>query len=151
MRKLATACALASLTLAAGCGSDSPDATATTPSSSEAAPTASAAAPTSAASEAAAATVLTGIVGTAEDPDAFVITLTDASGQPVTTLPAGEYSIEVQDLSTMHNFHLTGGSVDETTTVPEVVDTTFDVTLEAGEYTYVCDPHSRMTGSFTVT
>ena len=151
MRKLATACALASLALAAGCGSDSPDATATDTSSSAAAPSSSAAAPTSAAAAAEAATVLTGIVGTPEDPDAFVITLTDASGQPVTTLPAGEYSIEVQDLSDVHNFHLSGGSVDETTTVPEVVDTTFDVTLAAGEDTYVCDPHSRMTGSFTVT
>ena len=39
----------------------------------------------------------------------------------------------------------------ESTTVEEVVDTTFEVTLEAGEYEYVCDPHPPMTGSFTVT
>ena len=148
MRKLATALALVSLTFAAGCGSDSSGSTATAPSGSEAPQTSSAAAPPSSAG---APTVLTGIVGTADDPDAFVITLTDGSGQPVTTLPAGEYSIEVQDLSDVHNFHLSGGSVDETTTVPEVVDTTFDVELEPGEYTFQCDPHAKMTGSFTVT
>ena len=152
MRKLATTIALASLTLAAGCGSDSsetvPAATPTATSETDAGPTTSAAPTTSGAP---AATALTGTVGTPEDPDAFVITLTDSSGQPVTTLPAGDYTIEVRDLSEMHNFHLTGGAVDETTTVPEVVDTTFDVTLEAGEYTFVCDPHPRMSGTFTVT
>jgi len=155
MRKLAAACALAMLTLAAGCGSDEPEATATAPagsgaaSSSAAAPSSSAAA-SSSSSEAAGAAVLSGVVGSPDDPDAFVITLTDDSGQPVTTLAAGEYTIEVRDLSTMHNFHLTGGSVDETTTVAEVVDTTFEVPLEPGEYTFKCDPHAKMPGSFTV-
>jgi plastocyanin len=41
--------------------------------------------------------------------------------------------------------------VDESTAVPEEAETTFEVTLEAGEYTYKCDPHPPMTGSFTVT
>jgi plastocyanin len=150
MKKLAAACALASLTFAAGCGSDSSGTTATATSSSEVPQTSSAAAPTSS-SGSGAPTVLTGTVGTTDDPDAFVISLTDSSGQPVTTLPAGDYSVQVQDLSEMHNFHLSGGTVDETTTVPEVVDTTFDVTLTAGEYTFQCDPHAKMTGTFTVT
>ncbi len=155
MRKLAASCALATLALAAACGSDEPDATADAPASSaaassSAAPSSSAAAAPSSSAPAAVPTVLTGVVGTPEDPDAFVITLTDESGQPVSTLPAGEYTIQVQDLSDVHNFHLSGGSVDETTTVEEVVDTTFDVTLEPGEYTFECDPHPRMTGSFTV-
>jgi plastocyanin len=165
MRKLAAALAVASLTLAAGCGSDDPESDAAaatsaaeTQSSSAAAATSSAAAPASSAaasgSEGATGTptVLTGIVGTESDPNAFEITLTDSSGQPVTTLPAGDYTIEVRDLSAQHNFHLTGGEVDETTSVQEVVDTTFDVTLTAGEYTYICDPHpARMTKTFTVT
>ena len=43
------------------------------------------------------------------------------------------------------------GSVDEKTSVPDVVDTTFDVTLTAGDYTFQCDPHPPMKGSFTVT
>ena len=171
MRKLAAACALASLTLVAGCGSDdSPDNTAAAstsseqtqsssaaaPSSSAAAPSSSAAAPSSAAEStgssggAGTPTQLTGTVGSADDPNAFVITLTDSAGQPVTTLPAGDYSITVEDLSSIHNFHLKGGDVDEKTTVPEVVDTTFDVTLSPGDYSFVCDPHPKMTGSFTV-
>ena len=164
MRKLAAALAVASLTLAAGCGSDDDaDATASatsaaaeeTASSSAAAPTSSAAASSAAATTSAGGastpTVLTGTVGTESGPNAFVITLTDSSGEEVTTLPAGDYTVEVQDLSTVHNFHLTGGDVDETTSVQEVVDTTFEVTLTAGEYTFICDPHPRMSGSFTVT
>jgi plastocyanin len=149
MRKLATACLLASLTLAAGCGSDTSDTTATATSSSAATQTSSAEDTSSGGSGA--PTVLTGTVGTTADPDAPSITLTDSSGQPVTTLPAGDYSIQVGDLSAVHNFHLAGGAVDETTTVPEITDATFDVTLAAGEYTFTCDPHAKMTGSFTVT
>ena len=57
----------------------------------------------------------------------------------------------MHDLSAMHNFHLLGGAVDEKTAVPEVTDTTFDVTLTPGEYTFKCDPHAKMTGTFTVT
>jgi plastocyanin len=96
-------------------------------------------------------TVLIGTVGNAEDPEAFEIALTTEDGEEVTTLPAGDYTIQVSDPSAMHNFHLVGGSVDETTSVPESEETTFEVTLEAGEYTYKCDPHPPMTGTFTVT
>ncbi len=96
-------------------------------------------------------TVLLGSVGTEEDPEAFVISLTTEDGQEVTELPAGDYTIQVTDPATTHNFHLVGGSVDETTSVPEVEDTVFEVTLEPGEYTFKCDPHPPMSGSFTVT
>ncbi|WP_129336233.1 cupredoxin domain-containing protein [Cellulomonas endophytica] len=89
-------------------------------------------------------------VGTAEDPDAFEIAVVDASGERVETLPAGDYTIEVDDPSTIHNWHLTGGSVDETTTVDGTGTTMVEVTLEPGEYTYTCDPHPNMTGAFTV-
>lgn len=96
-------------------------------------------------------TVLIGTVGTEDDPEAFEIALTTEDGEPVTTLPAGDYTIQVSDPSVMHNFHLMGGSVDETTSVPEKEETTFEVTLEEGEYTYKCDPHPPMTGTFSVT
>ncbi len=96
-------------------------------------------------------TVLIGMVGTTENPEAFEITLTDESGEPITEIPAGDYTIQVSDPATSHNFHLTGGSVDETTSVPEQEETTFEVTFEPGEYTYTCDPHPTMTGTFTVT
>ena len=94
---------------------------------------------------------LKGVVGEPDSPDAFTITLTDSSGAPVRELPAGDYTIEVSDPSTIHNFHLSGEGVDESTSVPETEDTTFEVTLEAGDYTFSCDPHPAMSGSFTVT
>ncbi len=96
-------------------------------------------------------TVLIGMVGTEDDPEAFEISLTTEDGEEVTSLPAGDYTIQVNDPSAMHNFHLTGGSVDESTSVPDTEETTFEVTLEAGEYTYKCDPHPPMTGTVTVT
>ena len=67
-------------------------------------------------------------------------------------LTAGDYTIVVDDQSSAHNFHLTGpGGVDVATDVSEEGEESFDVTLEAGEYTFVCDPHaSQMKGSFTV-
>jgi plastocyanin len=154
MRKLAAACALAALTFAAGCGSDDSDSdsgSAAAPATSEEATQSPAGGAPSSSDASEGATTLIGTVGSADNPNAPVITLTDAAGQEVTSLPAGDYTIEVQDPSTVHNFHLVGGGVDETTGVPETVDTTFEVTLEAGDYTFKCDPHPNMTGSFTVT
>lgn len=95
--------------------------------------------------------VLIGVVGEPDNPDAFTITLTDASGEQVDTVPAGEYEIRVRDLSEIHNFHLMGEGVDESTTVPETGEVVWEVTLEPGDYTYVCDPHPSMVGDFTVT
>lgn len=151
-RRLAVALAIATLTLATGCGGGEPEETIDS-ASSEVSEDVGSAAPDNTDDEGAGgdATTLIGLVGTEDDPDAFEITLTDEAGEPVTELPAGDYVIEVSDPSAIHNFHLTGGSVDETTSVPDVEDTTFEVTLEAGEYTYKCDPHPPMTGSFTVT
>jgi plastocyanin len=92
-------------------------------------------------------------VGTEESPDAFEITLVDEDGEAVTELPAGEYTIEVNDLTTIHNFHLSGGdgAVEEKTTPGEVVEVTWQVTFEPGDYRYICDPHPSMNGQFTVT
>jgi len=92
--------------------------------------------------------VLTGALGAN---DAFTITFTDEAGKPVTTLPAGSYQVSIKDTSKIHNFHLSGPGVDETTTVPEVKDVTWTVVLKAGTYTYICDPHPNMKGTFTVT
>lgn len=66
-------------------------------------------------------------------------------------LEAGEYRITVSDKSSAHNFHLTGPGVDMQTEVSEETETTWTVTLEAGEYRFQCDPHaSSMNGTFTV-
>lgn len=83
----------------------------------------------------------------------FTITLTTVDGTAVTSLPAGDYKIAVDDKSDIHNFHLTGpGDVDVMTEVSEVTTVDWDVTLVAGTYNYQCDPHaSTMNGSFEVT
>ena len=89
--------------------------------------------------------VLTASVG-----PGFEISLT-LDGAPVTELPAGSYTIEVDDQASIHNFHLIGPGVDEATDVGETGQTSWTVDLAAGEYTFVCDPHSQsMKGTFTV-
>ena len=151
MKKLAVVLTLAALTVLTGCGGDDPEETdtGTDPGTSSSAPATD---EPSESSEppAEGGGVLTATLGDAADPDAFVIALTDESGAPVSELPAGDYTINVTDPSTIHNFHLLGGSVDESTTVEEVTEVSWDVTLEPGEYTFKCDPHPPMTGSFTV-
>ncbi len=83
--------------------------------------------------------------------DGFSITLQDATGNRVTHLDAGTYTIKVHDLSTIHNFHLTGPGVDMTTPVDTDAEATWTVTLQDGTYKYVCDAHPTvMRGSFTV-
>ena len=57
----------------------------------------------------------------------------------------------MNDQSGAHNFHLTGPGVDVSTEVGDEGEESFDIELQAGEYTFVCDPHaSQMNGSFTV-
>ncbi len=82
----------------------------------------------------------------------FEISLTTQDGQDVTTLAPGSYTIEVDDMASNHNFHLTGPGVDEKTEVGEEEKETFQVDLQPGTYTFVCDPHSSsLNGSFEVT
>jgi len=82
----------------------------------------------------------------------FDISLTGADGAAVSTLSAGDYTIEVDDQSDAHNFHLTGPGVDETTDVGGTGTDTWTVTLDAGSYHFQCDPHSStMNGDFEVT
>ena len=98
------------------------------------------------------APTLQAMVGTEESPDAFEISLLDEDGKPVTELPAGEYNVEVTDLTSVHNFHLSGGdgAVDEKTVPAEKIETLWVVDLKPGEYRYICDPHPSMNGHFTV-
>jgi hypothetical protein len=73
------------------------------------------------------------------------------NGARVTHLDAGTYEVQVHDNSTVHNFHLRGPGVDNSTEVEFKGTTTWLVTLTDGTYTFVCDPHaSFMRGSFTV-
>ncbi len=153
MQRLAAGtAALALVSLTAACGGGTSGTASSSPSATSA--PSSAAAPTTSSSGSAAAggQTLTGTVGTTDQPDAFTITLTDGSGQPVSTLKAGTYQVQVKDLSSIHNFHITGPGVEQKTTVPEKTGTTFTVNLQAGTYTFVCDPHpGNMKKEFTVT
>lgn len=92
-------------------------------------------------------TALKGTVG-----PGFDINLTLADGQPLGTLAPGTVQLDVEDLSSIHNFHLTGpGGVDVSTEVGEEGTTNFEVELQAGTYNYVCDPHAgTVNGSFEV-
>jgi plastocyanin len=131
--------------VAAGCGGDEEAATDTTTTETTTTET------TTTTEAPSAGGTLVGTVGTSDDPDAFVITLTTEDGSPVSTLAAGDYTLEIVDPSSIHNFHLTGTGVDVASDVGGTEDETYDITLEAGTYTFQCDPHaSSMNGSFEV-
>jgi plastocyanin len=96
-------------------------------------------------SSAPAATTLAASVG-----PGFSISLTQ-NGQAVTSLQPGDYTIDVSDTATVHNFHLSGPGVDQATSVPGTGSTTWDVTLTTGSYHFQCDAHPTMLhGDFTV-
>jgi plastocyanin len=91
-------------------------------------------------------TKLSGSVG-----PGFVISLRDAQGNNVRQLAPGPYEIEVDDLGVEHNFHLMGPGVDQRTDVEGTGKATWQVMLQNGTYTFVCDPHAlQMRGSFQV-
>lgn len=98
---------------------------------------------------------LIGTVGSTEDPDAYEINLTTEDGAEVTTtLPPGEYMLEITDLSTIHNFHLGGprAAVDVATDVAGTGEKRAIVVLQHREaYKYVCDAHpTTMNVTFSV-
>src|SRR5512133_152852 len=83
--------------------------------------------------------------------DSFAISLSDASGNPVTHLDPGTYDIEVHDLSELHNFRLHGPDVQRATAVGNVENVVWTVTLADGKYVFDCSAHpSSMNGWFTV-
>lgn len=94
---------------------------------------------------------LLGTLGTPDDPEAYEIGLTDMAGATVTTLPAGAYTIKVADGARIHNWTLNGDGVSEATPISGTGESTFQVTLKPGTYTYACEPHPSMTGTITVT
>jgi plastocyanin len=96
------------------------------------------------ASTEAAAPKLVGTVG-----PGFTITLTK-NGTKVRKLKVGTYSITVNDLASIHDFHLMGPGVNKKTSVSGTGKTAWTVRLEKGKtYRFVCDPHaSIMKGSF---
>jgi len=73
---------------------------------------------------------LTGTVG-----PGFTITMNKK------TVKAGTYVITIHDLSSIHDFHLTGPGVNKVTSVPAVGTKKWTVKLKKGTYHFVCDPH----------
>jgi len=94
---------------------------------------------------AARATALSGTVG-----PGFTIALRNANGIKVTQLDPGAYTITIDDMADIHNFHLKGPGVDERTSVEGTGKTTWNVTFVDGLYTYHCDAHPSIKGSFRV-
>ena len=87
---------------------------------------------------------LTGTVG-----PGFSISLVDGSGNLVTHLDPGTYTITVKDQAAIHNFDLTGPGVSQHTDIEFVGTVTWTVTFTDGIYTYVCDAHpTTMKGRF---
>jgi hypothetical protein len=82
---------------------------------------------------------------------AFNISLVDGSGNAVTHLETGTYTIVVDDKSEEHNFHLQGAGVDQFTPVETVGTFTWTVTFTDANYTFICDAHpTLMKGAFGV-
>ena len=81
----------------------------------------------------------------------FTISLRTPAGARVTTLTRGAYTITVRDRSRLHNFHLIGPRINRRTTVAARGTFTWRVTLRAGRYRFVCDPHAAaMRGTLRV-
>jgi hypothetical protein len=91
------------------------------------------------------------LIATVGTNDAHVITLTHPNGSPVADIPAGTYTIEVRDRSRMHNFRLSGPGVERRTTVEEIGNDTWVVTLrDQSVYTFLCEAHpAEMRDTFT--
>jgi plastocyanin len=93
-------------------------------------------------------TNLVGVVGTN---DGFTISLADENGSRVRRLDPGTYTIHVSDRSDLHDFHLFGPGVDQTTPVEGLEEVTWTVTFRDATYRFQCDPHSTtMRGSIVV-
>ena len=73
-----------------------------------------------------------------------------ADGTPMKRIPPGSYSIQVHDLSTARDFHLTGPAVDMKTSVPEIEHPIWTLTFRVGTYTFKDDAHTSLKGTFAV-
>ena len=74
----------------------------------------------------------------------YSISLRDASGNAVTQLDPGTYTLLVHDQSDIHNFDLSGPGVKAATDIEFVGDKSFTITIAQGTYNFVCDAHSSL-------
>jgi hypothetical protein len=81
----------------------------------------------------------------------FTITLKNADGTDAKQLNPGARTIAVHDLAANHSFHLRGPGVDMATSIENLEEATWNVTLAGGTYTFLCDNHpTTMRGTVTV-
>jgi hypothetical protein len=92
---------------------------------------------------------LVATVGTPTSGNNFVIALKDASGAAVTHVDPGTYTINVHDYATVHNIHLFGPGVNQSTAIETAEAATWTVTFTDGKYTFMCDSHPTLKGTFT--
>jgi hypothetical protein len=74
-----------------------------------------------------------------------------ADGTPIgNTIPPGTYTVNVDDSTDIHQFHLFGPGFDRETDIDQVTKETWTVTFQAGDlYTFECDLHADiMFGQF---
>ena len=88
-------------------------------------------------------------VGTPTSGNNFVIALKDSIGAAVAHVDPGTYTITVHDYATVHNFHLFGPGVNQSTAIDTAEEATWTVAFTDGKYTYMCDAHPTLAGSFT--
>lgn len=81
----------------------------------------------------------------------FGITLRDPAGKTIRNLAAGTYTLDINDASSIHNFHIFGKGVDDKSDVSRVGKQSFTVSFARGFYAFQCDVHvSQMHGTFEV-
>jgi hypothetical protein len=78
------------------------------------------------------------------------ISLTSSDGRRVDRLHPNTYRLVVKDVTTKHNFHLIGPSVNRRTKIPVKATTTWTIYLGPGTYTYRSDKRPSLAGTFTV-
>lgn len=79
----------------------------------------------------------------------FTISL-KKGGKKVTSLKAGKYTFKIADKSNIHDFALKGPVKKTLTSISFTGNKSVTITLKKGKYTYFCQPHPFMNGSFTV-
>jgi opacity protein-like surface antigen len=79
------------------------------------------------------------------------ISLRNAAGVRIKSIPQNTYKIMVSDATTAQNFHLIGPAVNRKTGVAARAKTSWSLELTPGKYVYRSDKNTKLRGSFTVT
>jgi hypothetical protein len=82
---------------------------------------------------------------------AGTISLRNAAGIRLSSIPQNTYKITVNDSTTAQNFHLIGPGVNRKTGIAARVKRSWTLALDPGKYVYRSDKNRKLRGSFTVT